>query len=104
MKIYIAGPMTGIENLNATAFHAAAASLRALGHEVVNPAELNPDTSKSWVECMKVDIAQLVTCDAVVALPGWTASEGAMIKTTLAGDLAITVYMLSELCPEGVPA
>ena len=53
MRVYIAGPMSGIENSNFPAFHAAAAELRALGHEVVNPAELNPDPDSPWAECMR---------------------------------------------------
>ena len=42
-KIYIAGPMTGLPELNFPAFHAEAARLRAFGYEVINPAEINPD-------------------------------------------------------------
>ena len=89
MKIYIAGPMSNLPELNFPAFHAAADDLRALGHEVVNPAELNPDTSKSWAECMKVDIAQLVTCDAVALLPGHKESKGARIELDLALSLGL---------------
>lgn len=40
---YLAGPMTGLPDLNFPTFHARAAELRALGHEVVNPAELAGD-------------------------------------------------------------
>ena len=45
MKLYLAGPMTGIKDLNFPAFHAEASRLRALGHIVVNPAAVNPDTT-----------------------------------------------------------
>ena len=99
MRVYIAGPMTGIPEMNFPAFHAVAAALRALGHEVVNPAELNPDTSKSWAECMRVDIAQLVTCDAVALLPGWSQSRGVAIEFQLAIDLGIDIFGLYELLP-----
>ena len=92
MRIYIAGPMTGIKDMNFPAFHAAAAELRALGHEVVNPAELNPDPGTPWAQCMRVDIAQLVTCDAVVLLPGWEKSKGALIERDLARRLGMPVH------------
>jgi hypothetical protein len=38
-RAYIAGPMTGLPEFNFPAFHAAAASLRARGFEVENPAQ-----------------------------------------------------------------
>lgn len=50
MKIYLAGPMTGIKDLNFPRFHGEAARLRALGHQVINPAELNADTTALFVE------------------------------------------------------
>lgn len=89
MRVYIAGPMTGIEFLNFPAFHAAAATLRELGHTVVNPAELNPDPETSWLDCMRRDIAELVTCDAVALLPGYDDSRGAMIEAALAMGLGL---------------
>ena len=38
-RIYLSGPMSGLPELNFPAFHAEAARLRALGFEVVNPAD-----------------------------------------------------------------
>ena len=43
MRVYISGPMSGLPELNFPAFHAAAASLRAKGLDVVNPAEINAE-------------------------------------------------------------
>ena len=60
-RIYLAGPMTGLPQLNFPAFHAAAAHLRTYGYTVINPAEINPDHSMSWEACMRKDIAELVT-------------------------------------------
>ena len=57
MKAYIAGPMTGRKDLNFPAFHAEAKKWRDLGHEIINPAELNPDPTMPWAECMRRDIA-----------------------------------------------
>ena len=60
MKLYIAGPMTGYAELNFPVFHAEAARLRAIGFEIVNPAEINVDPAAGWLTCMRADIKQLV--------------------------------------------
>lgn len=90
-KTYIAGPMTGLPELNFPAFHAAAAELRALGHTVVNPAEINPDHHMSWEACMRSDIAQLVTCDAIMLLPSWEDSRGAKLEHHIAERLGLSI-------------
>lgn len=91
MKIYVAGPMTGLPGLNFPAFHAATAQLRAQGHTVVNPAEVNPDPSAAWEVCMRRDIAELVTCDGIHLLPGWEASRGATLEHHIATQLKLHV-------------
>ena len=68
-RIYIAGPMSGLPDLNYPAFNAMAAKLRAHGHHVENPAE-NPECD-SWEAYMRLAIAQLVTCGTLVLLDGW---------------------------------
>ena len=100
MKIYVAGPMSGLPDLNFPAFHAAAAHLRDLGVEVVNPAEINPDHTMPWHICMRRDIAQLVTCDGIVLLPGWRKSKGARIERWLAAVLRLTILTLEEATQE----
>lgn len=91
MRAYIAGPMTGLPNLNFPAFHREAQKWRDLGHEVVNPAELNPDHTMPWAECMRRDIAALVTCDTIVLLPGYKQSKGASLELTIAKNLGLEV-------------
>lgn len=90
-RIYIAGPMTGLPELNFPAFHAAAAALRAQGHHVENPAEINAGPKAQWLDCMRMDIARLVTCDAVYLLPGWEKSRGAKVEHRLAVGLGLQV-------------
>ncbi|BCA28331.1 DUF4406 domain-containing protein [Metapseudomonas otitidis] len=96
-RIYLAGPMTGLPQLNFPAFHAEAARLRALGYDVVNPAELNPNPNTSWQTCMRVDIRELVTCDAVAMLPGWTSSHGATLEHACAVQCGMEVVLASNI-------
>lgn len=84
MRLYLSGPMTGLQNLNFPAFHLHAAHLRAAGYEVVNPAELNHDPDARWEACLKLDIAKLVLCDAVAMLTGWEQSRGARLERYIA--------------------
>jgi hypothetical protein len=91
-RIYIAGPMTGIHELNFPAFHAAASRIREMGHIAINPAEINPDKGMSWKECMRTDIAALVTCDAIHLLDGWEKSKGATLEAHIAERLELEVF------------
>ena len=97
MKIYISGPMTGLVDLNFPAFNAAAARLRELGFDVINPAELNPDRTKSWQECMRVDIKALCDCDAIALLDGYQTSKGARLEIEIAEGLGIPVVMANRV-------
>jgi len=90
-RLYIAGPMSGLPLLNFPAFHAEAARLRALGYEVSNPAEINPDAGMPWAECMRRDIPELVKCDGIVMLPGWERSKGASLEHHIARALDMQV-------------
>jgi hypothetical protein len=103
-KIYIAGPMSGLPGLNFAAFHAEAARLRAQGLQVVNPAEINPDIGAKWEDCMRADIAQLVTCDGIHLLGGWEKSRGATLEHHIASALGMAVSF-SPAAPqdEGAP-
>lgn len=93
-RIYIAGPMTGMPYMNFPAFNEAARHLRALGFEVVNPVDLNPDPGAEWVDCMRADIKALVDCNAVALLPGWERSRGATLEFTIAQNLQLSVGTL----------
>lgn len=95
-RIYVCGPMTGLPDFNYPAFAAETTRLRALGYDVVSPAEINP-TGGTWQECMKKDIAQLMSCDLLVWLPGWSSSRGAMIETNLARELEIKTVMAASI-------
>jgi len=92
-RIYIAGPMTGIPEHNYPAFATAAAHLRALGHDAVSPAEINDGLeAEGWAACMRRDLAQLATCDAIWMLPGHERSRGATLELTIARALGMLVF------------
>ena len=90
-RIYVAGPMTNLPQMNFPAFHAAAAQLRAEGWHVENPAEINSDPNAVWIDCMRADIARLATCDAIYMLPGWEWSKGASLEHHIARALDFQV-------------
>jgi hypothetical protein len=96
-RLYIAGPMSGLPGMNFPLFHAEAMRLRGLGYEVINPAEINPDQGMSWSECMRADIAALVTCDAIALLPGWRDSRGATLEQHIADRLGMPSFEVAEL-------
>jgi hypothetical protein len=110
MKLYVAGPMTGIPKFNFPAFDEMAVALREDGHDVVSPAELDdpvdraaalasPDGSalsygngvkKSWGEFLARDVKLLADggIEGVVVLPGWERSRGARLETFVANQMA----------------
>jgi len=91
-RIYIAGPMTGLPAFNKPAFAAAAARLRSLGLEAINPGELHPHTHLPWTFYMRSALQALLTCDSIFMLRGWTNSRGAKLEWQLAHALGLTVY------------
>jgi len=95
-RIYLSGPMSGLPGLNFPTFHSMTASLRAVGHTVTNPAEINPEGG-TWTDCMRRDIAALMDCDTVATLPGWENSKGAKLEVLIAEKLGMTVVDAHDL-------
>ena len=102
-RIYIAGPMTGIEDLNRAEFEAA--RLRLLRSEkewsvyVTVPHFIAYDEcwdeSTPLNEIASVLISNLVNCDAVYMLRGWEQSKGAM------AEHAVAVWIGLEIIYQG---
>lgn len=89
--VYIAGPMTGMPELNYPEFNRVAGGLRQLGYVVENPAENLAPVCGSWEGYMRMAIAQLVRCGEIHMLRGWSTSRGACIEHRLAVDLGLVV-------------
>jgi hypothetical protein len=100
MRLYIAGPMTGIKQFNFPAFADAAAALRAAGHEIISPHELDspevqaaamasPDgklidgkvAGQTWGQILARDVHVVADeVEGIVFLPNWDKSRGARLE------------------------
>lgn len=89
MRVYCSGPISGMPNLNRSAFADAQQALEDAGYAVVNPFDVADSTD--WQTCMKADIQALMTCDSVATLDGWERSRGAKIEVSLATRLDMPV-------------
>ena len=96
-KLYLSGPMSGLPGFNYPAFHAEAERLRLLGYHVENPADNAPPPCGSWQGFMRLAVAQLITCDAVALLPGWSESRGALVERQLALTLGMPAVMADTI-------
>ena len=109
MRIYIAGPMTGIARWNRPAFIKAAEKLRGLGWEVTSPVEIADAfgsqntivTTPGLLETViDEELAQLATCDAIYLLNGWQRSRGAKCELFLALDKGMDVLLEGQATEE----
>lgn len=88
-RVYISGPMTGIDDLNVPAFNAAAAALEDAGYQVFNPAAHGVVEGWEWADYLKLDLRELLNCDAFYTLPGWEVSKGASLEVHVAKQLGL---------------
>lgn len=124
-NLYLAGPMTGLPQLNFPAFREAARRLRRDGYAVVSPAEnAGGDTSQPKTVYMRMDLRAILDADAVVFLPGadgisapWLDSDGACSEAVAARAIGCPAYLyqpfgdgyqldhvdLAKLCPLLIP-
>ena len=101
-RVYIAGPMTGVAELNRPSFFAAEEYLKGQGAIVMNPAVL-PDGFEHH-QYMNIAIPMLMQCEVAAFLPGWQQSKGAWAEHTRARAFAMTRVALDMGQPiEGKP-
>lgn len=92
MTAYISGGITGVPNYRES-FMLAAKKYRKSGWKVINPVELDDKEKapKTWADCLKRDIIELLKCDAIVMLRGWEKSKGAQLERHIAEQLGLIV-------------
>lgn len=61
------------------------------------------NTCGTWLGYMRMAIAQMMMCDSVTVLPGWSESKGANIEVDLALALGIPVVLDHELLRDLLP-
>lgn len=93
---YISGPMTGLPEFNYPMFEAVASELRGMGYDIVSPHETdeiqgNEPGSQTWEWYMRHALRGLLTCNAIVMLPGWTRSKGARRELDIALDTGMAL-------------
>jgi hypothetical protein len=107
-RVYLAGPMRGLDLYGFPLFDDAAAWLRSQGYCVISPAELDRDAGYDpardgmelpdgfMQEAMARDIDALLQVDAVALLPGWEGSSGVAVELTVARALGLDVYEILD--------
>lgn len=94
MKVYIAGPMTGLPHFNRPAFQQAAINLSFEKHVPLNPAIL-PD-GLTEADYMAIGLTMLQRAEAIYLLTGWQFSAGARAEHALALKLGLEVIEQKE--------
>jgi len=120
MRIYLANKMRGMPLYNWPWFEAAAKVLRAKGHEVVNPTEIDEALGVVFVEfdtdhaitdvrltekydfasVIGRDLAVVLSCDGIVLGPDWASSQGARMERCVAIDNGLAVFDGVESVPD----
>lgn len=94
-KVYVSGPMAGLEDLNKRAFNFAELVLDVKGYQVINPVALGDELeetgtldgmneSERYMAYLRHDLVHVPQCDSIYMLKGWEKSRGAMAEFTLA--------------------
>ena len=116
MRLLLLGPITGLPKYNAAAFDAAAESLRARGHTVVSPIDLDREAGlesftgpppEEWVqEARRRCYAVLVAggpgrIEGVALLTGWWGSANVRREVEVARSIGLAVLDAEHLRPAG---
>jgi hypothetical protein len=96
VKIYIAGPMTGLPQHNYPAFHAATDVLSNAGYEPISPARPGLTEDAARADYMRRGLTDVLEADGVALLPGWERSRGACLEVQVAEALDLPVQPLER--------
>ena len=94
--VYISGPITGREHQEVMDhFSKMHNILEKKGFDVYNPT-LNPKRG-TWEDYMRDGIVQLMKCDSIMMLQGWSKSKGATLEKYIAEQLGMSIHYEDSL-------
>lgn len=119
MKIYVSHPIAGISESQRALIQAIATThvVEKMHGEPILPLKIGPacgvqpDPPNTWcgiegrhigddphsVQCyMRGDIAEMLTCDAVLVMPGWQQSAGCRDEVNVAAMCGVPVYFYGD--------
>lgn len=98
MKVYISGPITGIDNFQDN-FTQAETLLRYRGYDTCNPVKENSKfpAGTVWRTYIGESLRLLCECEAICMLEGWERSEGAKLEYLVATHLGMKVMEVNKL-------
>ena len=100
---YLAGPMSGYPEFNFPAFRDAARELVDMGlrnlYHTATGVPPREAVAKPWEDYLRDALRLMLTCDAVVVLPGWRESKGARLEVYVALELGMPVVEYPDLRP-----
>jgi hypothetical protein len=96
-KLYLSGPMDGVEDFNHPLFHRVAQEFRQVNFAVCSPAEFfDGDKTRERKEYMREAVKYLLEADTIVLLPGWEESKGARLEAAIATELDLNIMEYVE--------
>jgi hypothetical protein len=96
-KMYLSGPMDGVEDFNHPLFHRVAAGISSGNFAVCSPAEFfDGDKTRERKEYMREAVKYLLEADTIVLLPGWEESKGARLEAAIATELDLNIMEYVE--------
>jgi len=96
MKVYLSGPVTGLENNNREQFEYFSSLLESVGFETIIPTKMVSEGT-DWHCAMRTCIAAMMKADLLVMLQGWPHSKGATIEHRIAKELDIPVLYAEKV-------
>lgn len=98
-KFYLAGPMTGLPEYNFPEFDRYCEILRKKNFDIISPHEIDhgetPETrgSLDYHLYIKEGLKALLTCDAVILMPGWENSHGSRFEVEVARKCGMNIFL-----------
>lgn len=97
-SVYISAPITGVDKTESDKAFLQGLELACnLGYgRIIDPRQNGLPKDSPWRKHMAVDIARLVSCDAIILCKGWTTSRGCRLEHNIAIELGIRILFVNK--------